>query len=168
MGLFSKKSNSANLVGQNSVGSNVVTSVTVHPVSSGQVLVSSGTGIGTNNISQFPALTPPPQGGLVGGHSSNYINSNQWNNVSLGTAMYSGASIAPNTTYVSGEYFKLFIDEIYSEKSESFRNQILDIFRNKEFIHIHNAITNIFSDNGLEFLKDMTDEEIIHYLRITV
>ena len=69
---------------------------------------------------------------------------------------------------IAFEYFHIFINKIYSDKSTEFKNQIFDLYKNKTFDEIHKAISTIFSGDGLDFLKEMTDEEIINYLKITV
>ena len=127
----------------------------------------------TNNVSTSPAITVNASGTLTNGNllangsiSNNSINANQWANVTVGTTCYTGPGYQP-ADHVAKEYFKVFINNHFSDRSYEFRDRLFQLFSMKIFEEIHKTMVGTFSPDGVEFLKEMSDEEIINYLKIT-
>jgi len=168
MSWFSKKSANINNAKANAISvSPSISQGAVHlPVVANNavtVQVSSGSTIGPMqgpyNIQHLPGtngvIAPNPYGAQ-----------GQW---SIGTINSTvGQAFGPDPAYIALEYLKIVIHKVFEEKSFEFRLQLIEIFRSKTFQEIDSAIRNTFSSDGLEFFKDMDDNEIINYLKITV
>lgn len=126
---------------------------------------------GAPTKSPTPTPTPPPAGvsgtltvnaGALGNGNMAISNSGYY---SMGTAMFSPGYHPYDD--VAKNYFRLFIHKKFEDRSEEFRNKLLDLFTWKIFEEIHKSMIDTFSDDGVEFLKEMSDEEILNYLKIT-
>jgi hypothetical protein len=161
MGLFSKKTKNVNSLAR------------LAPVSTGSSIVlpqnpANGT---VTNISSSGAAGVPSKNG-AGGGSAGCITTGTFvvsgiNNIAIGH--HAGYQYQLNReNSIALEYLHLQVHKIYKHKSVEFRQKILSMFENKSMEELQNAIHNLFSTNGVDFLNEMADEEIINYLKITV
>ena len=72
-----------------------------------------------------------------------------------------------NEDYIMMSCLNWVIDKQFYKKSEDFKLKVKNIFTNKKKEEYIDIVVNTFSNDGMEFFDDMTDEEILNYLRIS-
>ena len=59
------------------------------------------------------------------------------------------------------------VDKHFEDRSEECKNSIKEMFRNKTEEERMQCLLNMFTHQSLEFFKDMSDAELINFLRIS-
>lgn len=114
----------------------------------------------TNNLQQ-----PPPVCGT--GHTLVGPPLGQIYQVSNGMVQLRPmTSLQQEEDAIAYDYLRIVILKIFHEQPVEFIDSILDIFCGRSFNEIYTVLQSNFSESGVEFLKEMSDEEIINYLRL--
>lgn len=59
------------------------------------------------------------------------------------------------------------IDKYFKDRSDALKNSLKDLFETKSEEDRLHALLNMFTDQSIEFFKDMSDSDLLNFLRIS-
>lgn len=112
-------------------------------------------------------LTLPSISGVAAGTVLTVVNDgSSWVNIS-GDCSFSPGVITVNPDYAIISSIEHIIDKEFEDRSSDCKQRMKAVFKSKTKEEQNSALRNMFTNQSLDFLREMGDNELINFLQIS-